>query len=114
MMFCQTVSRENIREAQITRRSCVCVVWTLSLDRSWIRIAVSIQRIGNGRFQRLVMCGQRPFLQSGTDEKPCDAVWMQNERLVASQGRISYCSFRRLVVRTFVSIKVRDIQASPL
>src|SRR6185312_7248997 len=114
VMFSETISREDIREPRIPGRSCVCVVGTLSLDRGWIRVAVRIQRIGNGRLQRLVMCGQRPILQSDADEEPCDTVGMQDERLVASQGSISYCSFRRLVVGTSVSIKVRYIQTSPL
>ena len=97
----ETVRGEDVREARVGRRR-VRVVGTLLPIGRGIRELIGIEIVGEVRFERLVVRGQRSVFQSRGDVEPADAVGMHDERRVAGER----------FVAAFVGIALRSRAAS--
>ena len=109
----QAIGREHEREALIAQVGVAVVGTNLLVDRRIGRV-LGIKRIAEGRFQRLVVRGQRTVFQAAGDVQPADAVGMQDERLVAGDGIHALCALGRLVVGPLLLVEVGTVKAGPL
>src|SRR5581483_5062230 len=114
VMLGESIGSQNIRKALVSRREGVWIIGAFFLVHCRISLLLGIQGIAHWRLKRLVVGGKWTIFQSAAYVNPTRAIWMQDERLVASQSLSTGFLFQvTLVTRRLFQIEVWRVATRP-